>query len=188
MKNKINITEDLYLSTIERLNFIKKEQTRLIKEKQDHLVNIKNLTTFESFMITLRRETRLIETEMKLIKKRFLQPFGDNKTMYNQMDGKIDQLIFVLNNPTEAYQLEIKDTELFPLINNYPTFQILFTELKELAHKRIASINLLNYSLELQREEDELLKIEYLYKKQLDATPKTTKKGTKSLKRKKAKR
>ena len=166
MKKEITLEE--YNHALERLEFIQSEQDLLkqIKETPNFQPHIKFPNSFIELIINLKKENDNLDSQINLLKKRFLHSFSDNKKIYEKVESKLEQLIFILNNEDLNNSINTLDTELLPILNNYPTFDKLFQELKELTSKKIANNHLFNYINSLQEERDHMITVKAIYEKQ----------------------
>lgn len=159
MKKEITLEE--YNNALERLQFIENEEAYLETVRKNN-----HYPDSPEFIIVLKREINKIDSQIKFLKKRFLQNFSENKKLYEMIDSKLEQLIFFLCNQGLSQSIDIMDTELLPVLNNYPDFDELFQDLKELAGKKIVTTCLFNHMNSLLEERDRMITIKTLYEKQ----------------------
>lgn len=181
MKKEITLEE--YNYALERLNFIENEQNLLkkIKETTNFQPHIKFPNSFIELIIILKKENDNLNRQINFTKKYFLQRFSDNKKVYEKIESKLDQLIFFLENDKLPSSINILDTELIPILNNYPSFDEIFITLKELTSKKVANTHIFNYINALEEERERMITIKTTYEKQHKPKKKNIKK-IKSLK------
>lgn len=162
MKKQSIITEENYQKALEKLEFIKNEEIKLEKISKDNQYD-----NLKEFIINLKRQNSKLDSQINFLQKEFLQKeflqnFYDNKIIYEKIENKINQLIFLLATDS----VNDLDTELLPMLKNYPTFKAVFEELKELISIKKANTQLLNYINDLQTEKNNMLTIKTTYEKQ----------------------
>ena len=162
------ITDTEYQEILERLDFINNERQLLksLSEQNNYNAHIELPNSFDELIIVLKREIQKNESYINFKKKEFLSRFSLSKSLKLKLEDKIEQLIFQCFNGQYLAKEKRLDSEVIPILMNYPGFEEFLEDILKVANKQANDLYLLEYFNGLQIEQTELIKKKYVYEKQ----------------------
>lgn len=159
-KKKITITEEEYLYSKERLEFIENERRCLKDSHSDKVYNahIDLPGTFDELKINLQRKNFIIDQKITSLKNKCLELYHYSE----KVSSILDQCISLLE--IACYQDQKVEEDFFANLD--PKFEDFIQQVRELLSYKKGHTILIQYILNLEQEEQKCKKIITLYEKQ----------------------
>lgn len=157
-KKKITITEEEYLYSKERLEFIENERRCLKDSHSDKVYNAHIILpgTFDELKINLQRKNLIIDQKIASLKNKYLELYHYSE----KVNSILDQCISLLENA--CYQSQTFEEDFFDNLD--PKFDDFIQQIRKLLSYKKGHSTLLQYILDLEQEEKNAKNL-YLYMK-----------------------